>query len=76
MPHDLEETRRRLADIRAITFSTDPLEVAATLHVVLNCYDADDDPEIIGCCKHKLDEGISKLKAMGEAALAQRFRAA
>lgn len=69
-----DEVERRLKDIRAIKFSDHPVEIAATLQVVLSCYEVDDDPAIIGLCKEKLNEGVGKLQKMGETALAREFR--
>ncbi len=68
-----EELQRRLADIRAIEFGDDTVEIASTLNLVLTFYEADDEPEIIGACKAKLEEGVARLEVLGQNELAQEY---
>lgn len=54
----------RLNDIKNMKFENDLNEITSTLTIILTMYENDDDPEIIGACKAKMEEGINLLDSL------------
>jgi hypothetical protein len=65
MSQEEEVKLKRLGDIQAIHFGSDLREITSTLNLVLTLYENNDDADIIGACKAKLEEGIILLDEIG-----------
>lgn len=65
MNHSEEQTKNKIRDIEAIDFGDNIIEIISSMLILLTLYENDDDPEIIGACKKRLQEGINLLKIFG-----------
>ncbi|MGK7394641.1 MAG: hypothetical protein ACNS62_08710 [Candidatus Cyclobacteriaceae bacterium M3_2C_046] len=56
--------QKKINDINAIDFGSEVREVISSLEILILMLEIDDDKEVIGACKKRLQEGIALLKSL------------